>query len=282
MSCLSKIKHAYESFNASQRSIGDYICQNPTAVVHMSVQELAYATNTSPSTIVRFAKKIGYDGYPSLKIELATDTANPEENLLDDHPSLNHTFVNFLKQEQHAYLNTVNKTFELINSHALEQVVNLALNARRIYLVGIGASSYICNDLMVKLSRIDAPVIFYEDSHVQLANSIHLNSDDLLIAISYRGNTKEVNIIVEQAVSKSIRTVAITQNNGSILSGLADIVLPVPSEENEFRLGAITSRNATQIITDLIYLGVLKHQVAKSSQDLIESRKVIYKLRESL
>lgn len=280
MSCISKIKHAYASFNQNQRKIADYILTHPQDIIRMSVQELAKKSETSPAAIVRFSKKVGYDGYPSLKIELASEIHAKEDSFIEDRPSLSGSFSNFLLQEQRAYLNTVRKTFDLINADTLETVIDYATNARRIFLTGIGASSNICTDLLVKLTRIDAPAVYYIDAHVQLANSIHLTPDDLVIAVSYRGNTNEVNTIVQRARKRNIKTVAITQNNGSQLSNLAEIVLPVPSEENEFRLGAITSRNSTQIITDLIYLGMIKNEVEKSSQDLIESRKAIYELHQ--
>lgn len=280
MSSISKIKHAYSSFNLNQQSIANYIINHPHDVIRMSVQELANRTNTSPAAIVRFSKKVGYNGYPSLKLDLAANVNSESELLIEDRPSLIGSFTNFLKQEQKAYINTIKKTFDLINVETLEEVVQYAQKSRRIYLIGIGASSNICQDLHVKLTRIDIPAFFFHDAHVQLANSVHLTSEDLIIAISYRGKTNEVNLIVERAREKKIKTVAITQNNGSPLSNSAEIILPVPSEENEFRLGAITSRNATQIITDLIYLGIIKDQAQKSSQDLIDSRKVIYELQK--
>lgn len=279
MSCISKINHSYDGFNKKQKMIADYILKNPQDVVKMSVQELSHHTQTAPSTIIRFAKRLGYDGYPALKIELALDLNKDADNLFEDHPSLSGSFLEFVSQEHKAYLNTINKTFDLLNLDNLEKVVHWAKKARRIFLIGIGASSNICEDLLIKLTRIDYPAHFFKDVHVQLANSIHLTKDDLIIAISYRGNTNEINTIVNQAKARQIPTVAITQNNGSPLCHLADIILPVPTEENEFRLGAITSRNATQVITDLIYLGIIKTQINKSSKDLIDSRKIIYKLK---
>lgn len=280
MSAISKIEHAYNSFNKKQKMIADFILQQPQDVIEMSVHELAQMTHTAPSTIIRFAQRLGYQGYPNLKIELAIDLNTEQDDLFEDHPSLTGTFNEFLIQEQKAYINTVNKTFKLINNHNLMNVIELVKNARRIYLIGIGASSNVCEDLEIKLSRIDYPVQFYKDVHVQLANSIHLTKEDVLIAVSYRGNTNEVNTIVQQASKRGIPTIAITQNNGSPLAHWADIVLPVPSEENEFRLGAITSRNATLIMTDIIYLGIIKTQIDKSRKDLIDSRKIIYKLRK--
>lgn len=279
MSAIYKIKHAFKSLSKNHKKLAQYIIDHTEPVTQMSVQELSLKSDVSTASIVRFAQKIGYEGYTDLKIDLASDINHyDEQTLFEDHPSLNESFAVFVNQEIKAYHNTIQKTYELINLKTLQQVIDIATHARRIYLIGIGASSAICNDLQIKLSRIDFPVYFYQDAHVQLANSIHLTKDDLIIAISYRGNTLEINTIVTQAIKKEVPTVAITQNNGSPLSRAANFVLPVPYEENEFRLGAITSRNSTQIITDLIYLGLIRTQINKSSEFLIESRKAIYNL----
>lgn len=280
MSCVSKINHAYTSFNTNQKKIADYIITNPDKVVRMSVQELALKTDTSPAAIVRFSKKVGYDGYPTLKLELVLDVSAELEQIIEDQPVETDSFYSFLRQEQKGYLDTINQTFVLINADSLEKVIGYCLEARRIYITGLGGSSSVARDFHNKLTRIDAPAVFNLDAHIQLGNSIHLTPEDLVIAISYRGRTNTVNLIVQRARKRNIRTVAITQNNGSPLSKYAEIILPVYSNDNDLRFGSITSRNSSQVVTDLIYLGMIKNQAEKSSHKISKTREAIGDLQK--
>lgn len=258
MSGLTKITHAYDGLNRSQQKIADYILNHPYEVLNMSVKEFGYATKTSASAIVRFAQKLGYTGYPQLRLELAQEI-NTHNNQDDgDDPNLDGSFLDFINQENKSYLYTVRETFELLNIRTLEKVIKLASKSRRIYLIGLGTSAHVCQDFGRKLNRIDALAIHYDDPHTAVANSVHITHEDLLIAVSYRGNTKEVLAVCEMAKEKGAPIVAITQNNGNSLSSVADFVLPVPTETNEIRLVAITSRSASNIVCDLIFLGLIR------------------------
>ncbi len=260
MACLTKIKHAYKALNRSQVGIADYILKHPYEVLSMNVQELAEQTDTSASTIVRFAKKIGYTGYPQLKLDLAIDVSKENEEYQDGVPALDGSFLDFINQEKKSYLNTTKMTFNLLNTNTLEKVVDLIKSSKNIYLSGLGASSLVCRDLAMKLSRIGFCALYYSDSHTQIVNANNLRPDDVVIAISYKGLTKEVTEVSKIAKANGSKIIAITQNNGSELSYLCDYCLPVPDEVSSLRALSITSRNASNIICDLIYLGIIKKE----------------------
>ncbi len=57
-------------------------------------------------------------------------------------------------------------------------------------------------DFQYKLLRINKKVMFQQDSHLQLAVSVHITNRDVAVAISYSGNTREVNLAVEEAKKK--------------------------------------------------------------------------------
>lgn len=54
----------------------------------------------------------------------------------------------------HLNMNTVLKTYQLINIDDLEKAINLLCNASTVYLFGVGGSAIIVNDIEQKLLRI--------------------------------------------------------------------------------------------------------------------------------
>ena len=94
-----------------------------------------------------------------------------------------------------------------------------------------------------------------------------MQENDVLVAISYSGETHLVNVGVEKAKELNIPIIAITQYNvRSTLSKLADINLYTPVIEKDLRLGAISSRNASLELTDLIYYGVIKENIDQAKK----------------
>lgn len=280
MSCIFKIKEAFASYTSTEKIIADYILNHRNETVEKSAQELGEITKTSAAAWIRFSKKLGFKGLTALKVDLAKNLDEEDELfnvVIEEQDSLSI----MVKKIQTMSYQHMEGTYKLLNLALLQQAITWLINARRIYLCGIGGSGIVCMDLMQKLTRIDKESIYYEDSQVLAARLAHANDNDVLIAISYSGETNTVNRMVKLAQSKNCKVVAITQYNmRSTLSCLADISLYVPVVEKTLRLGSISSRNSALTLTDLLYYGVGKHQLGETKDDLIKTRDFIEQINK--
>ncbi len=278
MSCIYKIKEAQSSFTSTEKIIADYILDNHNEVIEKSAQELGVITGTSAAAWIRFAQKLGYKGLTAMKVDIAK---NPEEEdeffdfIIEEKDSID----TMIKKVHQMSMNHINKTYKLLNTESLQNAIDYIAKANKIYLTGIGGSGIVCLDLLQKFTRINKDVIYHEDPHVLMARIAHINPDDVLIAISYSGETQLVNASVAYAKSVDTPVIAITQYNiRSTLSSLANIKLYIPVVEKELRLGAIASRNSALSLIDLLYYGVAKLELEKSKENLIKTRNLIHEL----
>lgn len=278
MSCLFKIKEAGALFTSTEQRIAEYILQNPEKVVEGSAQELARESDTSPAAWIRFSKKLGYKGLPALKMDLAKDDKENDDLyhvLIEEKDSIE----TMVRKVQKISRNTLEQTYKLLNTDELNAAIQYLLQASNIYLVGIGGSGVVCTDMMQKLTRLHRSVIYHEDAHVLLARIAHITPEDVLVAISYSGETNLVNAAVKYAKKNGTPVIAITQYNvRSTLAKEADVKLYMPLEEKELRLGAILSRNASLVLTDLIYYGIAKENVEQTKQDLVKTRELLHEV----
>ena len=84
---LVRLKEQKPFASPAERNIIDYIQGDPRAVMSLSIRGLAEATFTSPSTIVRFCRKLGCSGYKEFQRELVFEFAASQERMdiaLDD------------------------------------------------------------------------------------------------------------------------------------------------------------------------------------------------------
>lgn len=189
------------------------------------------------------------------------------------------SFEVMTKKIQHISTTVMEQTYKLVNVQLMMEAVHCINNSNRIFQIGIGGSAIMCNDLMHKLSRIGRTVSFHEDSHVLLAQLANIQPDDVLIAISYSGETDVVNAAVKKAKQVGSPVIAITKYDvKTTLAQFADYNLFIPVEENNIRLGSISSRNATFVITDLLYYGIAKENFDETLQRLVGSRDIIQSL----
>ncbi len=68
MNVLQYIKQNYDSFTDREKLIADYLIETKERIISMSARDIAEATKTSAPTVVRFAKKIGFNTLNELKL----------------------------------------------------------------------------------------------------------------------------------------------------------------------------------------------------------------------
>jgi len=280
LNLLTKIKNYSAPTPAEEKLIG-YIYKYTEGVIHSSIHKLAEEAGVSPAAIVRFSKKIGCQGFSAFKLALATDIAAEKEKDEKAHQSLHQQISHgddietITQKSRLANINVVEQTYQLIDPEALFSAIDSMRRARRIFLFGIGASGACCTDLAHKLSRIGVEAVHSVDSHTQVASSVSITSRDVVIGISYGGDKKEINSAIEYGRKQGAYIIALTQHNNNALYKLADSKLVLPSLEHDLRVGAIASRNATLIYTDLLYLGFISDDFGSYLEKLKQSREMV-------
>ena len=277
MSVLYKINSSMDAFTETERTIAEFIISNKHVVLDANAKELGDITKTSASAWVRFSKKMGYKGLPAFKVELAKENHSyTSEDDIDTFLNPQDSLLTLLQKTENMLTQSIKETFALLDYHALEKAIESINKAKTVYLLGVGGSSIVCLDFYHKMTRIHQEIIYDRDLHTLMARVAQLEKDDVVIVISYSGETESINSIAKVAKKLGAKIVGVTKYNlKSTLSTLSDIRLFVPVEEKEIRLGSITSRNSLLTITDLLYYGIAKKDFNVTKDLLVRTRQFI-------
>ena len=280
MSCIFKIKEGFNSFTNTEKKLAKYVLENKDEVVNLSAQELSDRADISPAAVVRFSKTLGYKGFTALKVDLAKDRDEVENDtsvIIDGNDSLK----DIVRKVKVSNISSIEETIGLINMETLNKVIDSMLNARKIYLFGIGASGLVAMDFLHKLLRINKNAIYQIDPHIQISSAVHIEPEDIAIGISYSGETNEINIPMKIAKENGAKTVSITRYNKNTLAKLVDYPIYLPNDEKEIRVGAITSRIDALTIVDILYLGFAKNDLERTKEDIKKTREAINSVKKS-
>ncbi|WP_055265274.1 MurR/RpiR family transcriptional regulator [Clostridium disporicum] len=278
MSCIFKIKEGFNSFTNTEKKLANYILKNKEEVVNLSAQELSDKADISPAAVVRFSKTLGYKGFTALKVDLAKDRDERENDtsvIISEDDSIN----DIIRKVKVSNTSSIDETIGLLNVDTINNIVEAMVNAKRIYLFGIGASGIVAMDLQQKLLRINKNSLYQMDPHTQISSSVHITNEDVAIGISYSGETKEVNTPLKIAKENGAKTIAITRYNKNSLSKIADYSVYLPNDEKDLRVGAITSRIDALTIVDILYLGVAKNDFERTKRDIKKTRDIINRIK---
>ena len=233
---ISDIQAQYPRLSKGQKLIAQYILNNYDKVAFMTACKLGETVGVSESTVVRFATTLGYSGYPKLqdalqeliKNKLTTVQRVDMANEYSDDSTI-------LKKVLKSDIDNIKDTLDCIDEKHFEEAANKLLKARKIYILGMRSSFTIAQYLGFYLDIIlDNVHIIRTDMGDAFEQTVKMNKDDVLIAISFPRYSKKSYQIVEYAKEKGAHIIAITDSKFAPVASLAKDVLLVKSNMASF------------------------------------------------
>jgi len=277
LSCILKIKEVYQDLTPTEQKIAKYVIEHGDEVSVLSAAELGELVKTSPPSIIRFAKKLGYTGFQEMKLGLAKDAAlqYKQEDKIYEAVSVNDSIKEIIYKIGKENMNAIESTMSVLDEEEMTRAIHAIIKANHINIYGVGASGLVGVDLQYKLMRINKRSSMYMDSHTQLASSIHMGRGDVAVAISHSGRTMETYKAIETAKKRGATIISITKYGKNPISDLADINLFTASVEKNLRTGAIASRIAQLTIIDILFVGIARNNFNQISKHIQATREIV-------
>lgn len=251
-----RIRALMPSLAPAEQRVARLAVSDPGKAARWTISEYAERARTSGTTIIRFCRAIGLDGYPALRIALAATAGHGAAGTwrsVSGDIGPDDDIGTVVRKIGHADARAVEETIGQIDASTLGRVVDALVGARRIDVYGVGASGLVALDLQQKLYRLGKAVYAWTDTHMALTSAAMLRSGDVAIGISYTGTTLDTIDPVRLAKANGALVVALTNHPRSALAAVADLVLTTAARETTFRSGAMTSRIAQFTVIDCVF-----------------------------
>lgn len=274
---FSLIRTNYNNLSPTQKHIADYILLNPEKVILYSISDLASACNTSETTIFRFLKKIGYESYQVFRIKVAQEVSeNSTKSIYGEiQPGDD---VNTLKKKViELTTDSINDLNNIVDEKQVSLFIDKAIYAKEIIFFGVGASNMIAGDAYHKFLQLGLNVKFCNDPHIMNMIATHCHKEDLIVAISHSGESREIKDAIYFAKENNATIAAITSYPHSALAQKSDIILLSSSRETEYRSDAMISRINQLVIIDLLYVSLVLRIGPKLVENINKSRIAVAK-----
>ena len=129
----------------------------------------------------------------------------------------------------------------------------------KLVITGVGKSGYIGKKMAATLSSVGNPSVFMHPVEARHGDLGLLQKDDLLIAISYSGETEELLAVLPPAKRLGVPLIAIAASRDSSLGKMSDFTfeMPIPKEACPFNLAPTTSTTALLVLGDALAMVLL-------------------------
>lgn len=272
---ILRIKNIYPLFRGNYIRIADRILYDPGLLIRDNVSDVAAACNCDNAQIIRFCQKLGFKGFLDMKRAIAQDLIPFHTQIDAASVKESKGFARLLDDFREDYLTTVNNTVAMCDEKIIQQVVEKIKKARKIILCGLGASGIVCEDLQLKLVRMGYPAFYHSKPTMNKMMSALMEKNDLMIIVSFRGENSEMLNYARVAKSNGCPVVAICNYSQSSLAQTADMVLLTSADEDDFRIGAMTSRLSQLMIVDIFSVMLALNDTKKTERNLAKTHTVL-------
>ncbi|MDA3970853.1 MAG: KpsF/GutQ family sugar-phosphate isomerase [Desulfobulbaceae bacterium] len=132
----------------------------------------------------------------------------------------------------------------------------------RVIITGIGKSGIICQKIAATLNSTGTPAIFLHPVEAMHGDLGIVDPQDVVLALSYSGETAELNLLMPALKKRGVKTIALTAKKSSTLAHFSDAVLTaaVPQEACPLGLAPTASTTAALAVGDALAVVLIERK----------------------
>jgi DNA-binding MurR/RpiR family transcriptional regulator len=260
-SLLARVRAGLPELSGALRRVAERILSDPAGAARSTIVELAELSETSPATVTRFCRALGFGGYADLRLGIAGETGRAARAagwMVDIGREIQPAdpLDRVLSQIMAADARAMQDTASLLDLERVERAADVIAAANRVDIYGASGSALVGAEMQFCLHRIGVAAWAWADVHNGLASSALLTKGDVALGISHSGQTRETIEMVAEAGSHGVTTIALTSFPRSPLAEVADIVLLTATQATTFRPDALSARHPQLVVLDLLYIAI--------------------------
>ena len=210
---ITRMNDRYMKMSKGHKAVAAYISDHYEQAVFMTAARLGETVGVSESTVVRFASALGYGGYPEFQKAL-------EEWVRNKLNSVQKMGARYGKNTQSEILHSVlesdieklRDTIVNLDAAAFDAAVDMILEARNVYIVGVRSCEPLADFLHFYLNMIRGNIILVKTTSVteMFEQMIRIDEEDAVIGISFPRYSMRTLKAMEFANDRNARVITIT------------------------------------------------------------------------
>lgn len=199
-----------QSLNELELAVYEYVMLHKNAVSYMRIRELAAEAHVSTTTVIRFCKKMGCDGYAEFKLRMKEYIGFKQVAPLSEDFSEIRTF--FDRCETDAF------------QKKLEEAAAVIAKTERLIFVGIGNSGYVGQYGARYFTNLGKFSLCISDPFYPINMKDAASTVAMILSVS--GESRQVVKIANGLKRSGCRMISITNTEQCTISRLSDVNLP--------------------------------------------------------
>lgn len=235
----TRLAEAYRDLPEAMRRVADALMSDPLLGALWGIESMATRSEVSVGTVVRFAKRLGYNGFSEFRDALRgachARSGDSDLELMESPTDVFGTLAEVARRDGE----NLSRLIQMVDQPTLEAAVRMLVQAHHRVILGRGVSHVMSLIMGFYLTQAGLPCIaaIPSDFSNQVAN---LGADDVLVVLSFAPYSRETLDSAHFAKESGIPVIAFSDHPDSPLKPYSDLLIPVPSEDLLFSCSITT------------------------------------------
>jgi DNA-binding MurR/RpiR family transcriptional regulator len=254
------IRSKIDSCSKREKVVAEYFLEQLNDIAFLSIHDISKRLNVGPSSVVRFAKKLGYAGFLELKNDIKNHIKSSIAPLEQFRLSIEKSSppVTSIREIAEFEVSNINHLVNSFDEESLHKAVSMLSRAPIIYTAGFNLSSFLAGIASYLLHRVglkSVPANLGGRSiDEQLAT---MSRDDVLIAFSLPPYSAQTIQAARFAKRLNCKVIGVTNSPASPIVKYCDVLFRVKSDSGIF---------TNSVSASLLLLYVLVNELAISNK----------------
>ena len=249
----------------SQQQLAAFLLSNYDEAAFMSAADLAQRLDVSEATVVRFAKAVGYEGFPELRHHLqelfrvqVTPASRLQHKLTELASGQGHVLSKIIDMEIQ-YLTEAERS---IAPADFDRAVEIILKGKRVFAFGSGPSAILAELLELRLRRLGILTIAMTESERHLLEKMQLfQAQDAVLVAGFHRARSELSAVLDCARAVGCGTIFLTDTLGPSFRDKADVILAA-------RRGPVSTFHSLTVPMSILNALILAVAMARPTESL--------------
>jgi RpiR family carbohydrate utilization transcriptional regulator len=222
ISMLEQIRGSLNQFTLAERKVAETFLKNPQATIGWSISDAARFSNVSEPSIIRFCRRLGFEGFPDFRIKFAQALAVLKHDDREKRPASEDPVTAAILENCERAIVSINDLRMDIDTKAITRAVEIFTSTRRIDVYGHGGSGFLALEAQHRMAFLGIPSVAYSDPALQMISALALGPGDTVFALSFSGVTTHLLPNLELAKNAGASIISLSPS-GSAIAQMADV-----------------------------------------------------------
>ena len=212
---ITRINEKFPHMSKGHKAIAAFILEHYDQAAFMTAARLGRQLHVSESTVVRFASGIGYSGYPEMQAELAarvTSRLNAVERVGVKYAGRSQSEV--IESVLASDMENIRATTESLDAAAFDTAVDILLEAKTVYVIGIRSCAPLAEFLSFYLNMVRGGIVLLKTTSLSevFEQMLRVGREDAVIGIGFPRYSMRTLKAMEFANDRNAKVITITDS----------------------------------------------------------------------